>query len=69
MKVPNAELFPTDKDLDRFSVVDNKPGYKIIRDAKYKLNTFLCKKCDILSWNQKDVEHKYCGRCHEFKED
>ena len=25
-----------------------------------------CKKCGLTSYHSKDVEHRYCGNCHEF---
>lgn len=25
-----------------------------------------CLRCNMTSWHPKDVEHLYCGNCHEF---
>jgi len=28
-----------------------------------------CPKCGMVSYNQNDVENKYCGNCHQFHSD
>jgi hypothetical protein len=28
--------------------------------------SILCKKCNLASYNTDDIEHRYCGWCHEF---
>lgn len=25
-----------------------------------------CRQCHLISWNQNDVEFKYCGNCHKY---
>jgi hypothetical protein len=42
--------------MDRYIIGETKEGYKYIT----------CKKCGMTSYNINDVEHKYCGNCHEF---
>ncbi len=40
------------------------PSYKIeLRDG---FPTITCLRCDMTSWHPKDVQHLYCGNCHEF---
>jgi ribosomal protein L37E len=39
--------------------------YKIIDKA----DSILCLCCGLTSFNPNDVEHKYCGFCHEFHAD
>lgn len=31
-------------------------------------STFVCPDCGAVSHNPNDIEHRYCGRCHEFKD-
>ncbi len=28
-----------------------------------------CTRCEVLSWHPRDVEEKYCPKCHIFHED
>ncbi len=36
--------------------------YEIIEDGK----AIKCLNCGLTSWHPKDVQHRYCGNCHEF---
>jgi hypothetical protein len=29
-------------------------------------NAFTCPACGMISYNPKDIEHRYCGKCHRF---
>lgn len=31
--------------------------------------SFTCPRCGAKSFNRNDIEHRYCGRCHEFVDD
>jgi hypothetical protein len=31
--------------------------------------SFTCPKCGMTSYHPKDVEHGYCGNCHDWTED
>lgn len=42
-----------------------KPTYSISADGA----SILCLKCNMRSYYFADVEHKYCGYCHEFHAD
>jgi hypothetical protein len=30
---------------------------------------YTCPECGLVSYHPKDVEHKYCVRCHQFESD
>ena len=42
--------------------------YAIYVDANTGQQVICCRHCDAVSANPRDVEHKYCGRCHLFHE-
>lgn len=69
MKVPDAKNFPQPEFLHRYKVIDVNSRYKILWSYKSAQSVFLCLKCEILSYSLKDVEHRYCGSCHEFKDE
>jgi hypothetical protein len=46
-------------DHRRFQIVERTNGQRGI----------LHRVCGLLSWNPQDVEHRYCGFCHEFVAD
>ncbi len=40
------------------------PSYQItLRDG---LPTITCLRCHMTSWHPQDVQHLYCGNCHEY---
>jgi len=40
--------------------------YRISYDHKSKVYKIKCLICGMTSWHRRDVETKYCGRCHKF---
>jgi len=44
----------------------SKETYKIIEDTKSNLKGIKCLVCGLTSWNENDVEQKYCGCCNQF---
>jgi hypothetical protein len=44
------------RDEDRFQILEDEAGRPAI----------LCKGCTRVSWHPQDVQHRYCGYCHEF---
>jgi len=46
-------------DARRFQIVEGADGRR----------GFLHLVCGMLSWHPQDVEHRYCGFCHEFVAD
>lgn len=69
MKVTDAANFPTEHFKHRFKVKDTTTHYKILWDYYSKVDCFLCIDCEMLSYNSHDLEQRYCGICHEFKDD
>lgn len=41
------------------------PTYEISADGK----SFTCLRCKLTSHNPRDVENRYCGRCHAHHDD
>jgi hypothetical protein len=33
------------------------------------VKSITCLGCNMISYNQQDVEHKYCGNCNSFHEE
>jgi hypothetical protein len=38
-------------------------GYQIPPDAAVSI---VCPQCGFRSYNPHDIEHRYCGQCHQF---
>ncbi len=38
------------------------PRYTVAPDGK----SITCHRCGLTSYNQRDIEHRYCGECHRF---
>lgn len=45
-----------------------KPTYEIITDKDTGSKGITCLDCGLTSYNEHDIEQKYCGNCHEFHE-
>lgn len=49
------------------------PNFDISRIAWFEVHlkngdiAFMCPNCFMVSFHPKDLEQKYCGNCHEFK--
>jgi hypothetical protein len=59
----------TDGTLDFDEILEVDVGketqqYRI--DHTSEGDCLVCLICGKASYNQKDIEHKYCGHCHEF---
>jgi len=39
-----------------------EPEFEIVENG----TAITCKKCGMTSYSRNDVEHRYCGNCHEF---
>lgn len=37
-----------------------------LRAALVEVGGFCCPRCTAISFHPKDVEHGYCGRCHDW---
>lgn len=67
MKIENAKDFPQAKDKLAYTAMLSRHHFKLLYDHKYEKLVFLCLDCEMLSYNQNDLNNLYCGNCHEFK--
>jgi hypothetical protein len=44
--------------------LDGSPTYELVEH--HGEVGIKCRRCTLTSWNQNDVAHKYCGRCHSY---
>lgn len=51
---------------DKYCVYCNNPLHYI--DAKWHFPSITCPRCKMVSYNSNDIEHKFCGNCHEWHE-
>lgn len=40
--------------------------YLVVSGYKYAPTSFTCPRCGAVSHHPKDVEHKYCAKCHDW---
>jgi hypothetical protein len=53
-------------DLVRYGIIDGGPPAVYYNAINAMLTSHTCRACGMTSYNENDVRHSYCGRCHHF---
>ncbi len=40
--------------------------YRLNKDENDKVISITCTTCEMTSYSQGDIDHKYCGKCHKY---
>jgi ribosomal protein S27AE len=56
-------------ELHRIKIAEARAASGVDRlKADAKPDSYTCPDCGAVSYHPKDIEHRYCGRCHQFEE-